>query len=304
MSLGVERALGHDVRLAVTGVWRENKNFIGSVLPLARWTKTTLNTTATPGFPSEPITVYKWANRSASQGTLLVTNPDGFQYLDPSGNVLGTVDAHRSYKAAMFVLSKAYSHRWRGQVSYVYSKVKGTVDNSSEGTFGPSRFYETPTRSLVNSDGPLTNDRPNELKALLGVQVPVLEIAVNAYYRSISGRTYTPFQRFSSSQTSFSSYFGSSSGRQPLLEPRGSRRLPTENILDVRLEKIFTFGARKDRLAVYADITNVFNKALITSVLTRVPSTKIAGVSTPVLFEAPGAITAPRQTVLGARWSF
>jgi hypothetical protein len=142
---------------------------------------------------------------------------------------------------------------------------------------------------------------------MLGVQVPVVEIAVNAYWRTLSGRTYTPFQQLSSSQTSFSSYFGSSSGRRPLLEPRGERRLPNENILDLRLEKIFNVGARKDRIAVYADITNVFNKSLITSVLTRVPSTSVTigpGETTPVVFEAPGAVVAPRQTILGARWSF
>jgi outer membrane receptor protein involved in Fe transport len=73
------------------------------------------------------------------------------------------------------------------------------------------------------------------------------------------------------------------------------------------VEKIFTFGARKDRLALYADISNVFNKTLITDVLRRVPTTTVTvapGETTPVAFEAPGAINAPRQTILGARWSF
>jgi hypothetical protein len=306
-SLGLERAIGRDVRLAVTGIWRENKNFIGNVLPLARWTPVTITSASAPGFNAVPLTFYKWTNRSASQGTLLVTNPDGFQYLDPSGNVLGTVDAHRNYKALMLVLSKGYSHRWRGQVSYVASRTEGTISNGSEATFGPSRFYETPTLSLVNSDGRATNDRPRELKAMLGVQVPVVEVALNAYFRSISGATYNAFQQLTSSQTSFSSYYGSTAGRRPSLEPRGARRLPTQNLLDLRLEKIFNIGARKDRIAVYADITNVLNKTIVTSVLTRVPSTSVTtgpGQTAPVAFEAPGGVIAPRQTILGARWSF
>lgn len=306
-SLGLERAIGRDVRLAVTGIWRENKNFIGNVLPQARWTPVTITSASAPGFNAVPLTFYKWTNRSASQGTLLVTNPDGFQYLDPSGNVLGTVDAKRNYKALMLVLSKGYSHRWRGQVSYVLSRTRGTISNGSEATFGPSRFYETPTLSLVNSNGRATNDRPRELKAMLGVQVPVVEVALNAYFRSISGATYAAFQQLSSSQTSFSSYYGSTAGRRPFLEPRGARRLPTQNLLDLRLEKIFNVGARKDRIAVYADITNVFNKSIVTSVLTRVPSTSVTtgpGQTAPVAFEAPGGVIAPRQTILGARWSF
>lgn len=307
VSLGLERALGNTVRVGVTGIWRDNKNFVGNLLPLARWTPVTITSASSDSFSARPVTFYKWANRSASQGTMLITNPDGFQYRDPTGNVLGAVDARRRYKGLMFVLSKGYSHRWRGQVSYVYSRAEGTIDNTSESTFGPTRFYETPTLALVNTNGRATNDRPHELKAMLGVQVPVVEIAVNAYWRTLSGRTYTPFQQLSSSQTSFSSYFGSSSGRRPLLDPRGERRLPNENILDLRLEKIFNVGARKDRIAVYADITNVFNKSLITSVLTRVPSTSVTigpGETTPVAFEAPGAVVAPRQTILGARWSF
>jgi hypothetical protein len=159
----------------------------------------------------------------------------------------------------------------------------------------------------VNSNGRSANDRPNELKAMLGVQVPKVEIAVNAYYRSISGATYTPYQQLTSSQTGFSSYFGSTAGRRPLLEPLGSRRLPTENILDLRLEKIFTLGAGKNRLALYADITNTFNKSLVTDALRRVPSTAVAtapGETATVLFAAPAAVIAPRQTILGARWSF
>ncbi|PYQ22721.1 MAG: hypothetical protein DMF81_11270, partial [Acidobacteria bacterium] len=170
----------HDVRFLVTGIWRDNKNFVGNVLPLARWTPVSLTSASSPTLTARPITFYKWANRSASQGTLLITNPDGFQYLDPSGTVLGTVDAKRRYKGLMFVVNKGYSHRWRGQVSLVLSRTEGTINNTSESSFGPSLFYETPTLALVNSNGRATNDRPHELKAMLGVQVPVVEIAVNA----------------------------------------------------------------------------------------------------------------------------
>jgi len=306
-SAGLERAIGQDVRFGVTGIWRENKNFIGNVLPQARWQLVTGTSASTPDFPAHPLNYYRWTNRSASQGTLLVTNPDGFQYLDASGNVLGTLDAHRSYKALMFVLTKNYSHRWRGNLSYVYSRSRGTIDNRSESTYGPSRFYETPTLALVNADGRSANDRPNELKLMLGVQVPKVEIAVNGYFRSISGATYTPYQQLTSSQTGFSSYYGSTAGRRPFLEPLGSRRLPTENILDLRFEKIFAIGASKNRIAVYVDTTNLFNKSLVTDVLRRVPSTAVAtapGETATVLFASPAAVIAPRQTILGARWSF
>jgi hypothetical protein len=321
-SLGLERQFGQNWRFSATGIYRDNKNFIGSVLPDARWTATSVTSTASPtvdgcsdcsALPATTVTAYRWANRSTSANNLLITNPDGFQYLDPNGNVIGTMNAYRNYKALMFTLSRRYANRWQGQVSYVYSESKGTVNNTSESLFARSAFYETPTLALTNADGVVTNDRPNEVKAFLGYEIPKVDISVNAMFRSISGPTYTPFQRFSSSAINWSTtayYFGFSNGRQPSLEPRGSRRLPTDNVLDLRLEKVFNIGGN-NRLAVFSDFLNVTNTGTVTGRLTRVPTTALflpapaePGTTAPIAFEAPSSVSAPRQINLGARWSF
>jgi len=297
-TVGFERALTSDFRLALTGIYRENKNFIASVIPSARWTATTV----TNGLTSQPLTVYRWANVSQSQDDLLITNPDGFQYKDPSGNVLGTAKPSRKYRGFMAVLSKRYKNRWSAQVSYVRSKTEGTVDNSLSSIFGYQlRFFETPTLALVNSNGLQTLDRPHEFKAYLTYQVPVVELAIDVAYRYLSGRTYSAFQRFASSQINFPP---SSSGRQPLLQPRGSRRVEPENILDLRVDKVFNINGRRDRFAVYVDIANVLNKSTILTVQRRFPDVSIAGFHDPVAFAAPSTVIAPRQTTLGARWSF
>jgi hypothetical protein len=302
-SLGFERALGNEVRFSVTGIFRDNRNIIGSVMPDARWVPFTTNDAF-----GNPITLYRWTNRAASQEHLVTTNPDGFQFLDPAGNVVGTIDTQKRYKALMFVLSKRFSHRWMGQVSYVLSKSYGTIDNNSESSFGNNsstnggggpRQFETPNVSLVNSRGELTNSRRHEVKLMLGVQVPVIDLGVNAYWRSLSGRPYTPYQQFASSVISFPA---SSGGRRVLLAPRGSLRRPSENVLDVRLEKIFRIGAARNRLALYADITNVFNSGTATDLQYRVPS-RVIGLET-VEFGSPTALLSPRQATFGARWSF
>ena len=106
-------------------------------------------------------------------------------------------------------------------------------------------------------------------------------------------------------------YFGFSGGRQPCLEPRGSRRLPTEQVLDLRLEKVFNV-AGSHRLAVFADFLNITNEGTVIARLARVPSTTLplpppagrSGRREAIPFEAPSAIRAPRQINLGARWSF
>ena len=264
-------------------------------------------------YPATPYSYYRWANRSASASNLFITNPDGFQYLDPSGNVLGTVDAHRSYKAAMFVLTKNYSHRWHGQVSYVWSESTGTINNGSEGTYGVGSFYASPTMSLVNAEGSLSNDRTNEIKAMLGWRIPKIELSLNGYFRSISGGTYAPYVQLSGSATNYSAtgyFFASSAGRRPSLEPRGNQRLPTVNILDLRAEKIFTV-AKDHKISVYADIFNALNNDTITSVFNNVGGTSVfnpppaaVGSTTVVPYNGPASVTAPRQIQIGARWTF
>jgi len=302
-SLGFERALSNDVRLSVTGIYRDNKNIIGSVMPDARWTPFT----QTNGL-GEQMTLYRWTNRAASESNLIVTNPDGFRFLDPSGNAVATIDAVKRYKALMFVVSKRFSHRWQAQGSYVLSKAYGTIDNNSEASFGNNSStnggggahqFETPNVSIVNADGESTNSRRHEVKLMMGVQVPVVDLGVNAYFRSLSGRPFTLYQQFASSVISFPV---SSGGRRVLLEPRGSERRETENILDLRLEKIFKLGAAKNRLAIYADITNIFNASTRTDLQYRVPD-RVIGKET-VAYRSPTALISPRQTTLGVRWSF
>jgi hypothetical protein len=295
-TLGFERALGSELRLAVTGIFRKNQNIQGSVLPSARWTPTTV----TNGLTGQPLTVYSWANQDESDADRLHTNPDGFQYRDESGNVIGTARAKRDYKALMFVLSKRLSKRWQAQASYVYSKVEGTVDNASSSVFGYQRyFYETPTTALVNSDGPLAFDRPHEVKVFATYQIPKIDIGVNAYYRYVSGRTYAAYERYSSSLITFPIASG---GRSPYLEPLGSRRVEAESIVDVRFDKMFKIGARRDRISLYADISNLFNAGTVTRAVDRFPSLSIGGSS--VDFGGARTLIAPRQATLGARWSF
>jgi hypothetical protein len=248
------------------------------------------------------MTLYRWSNRTSSNQNFLIENVKGFQYLDPSGGVIGTVDPFRKYKGLFVVLSKRYTNRWQAQASYVLSKATGNVDN----TFGAqtsTRQFETPNLALVNAEGNLTNDRRHEFKLLGSYQIPVIEASINAYLLAASGRNYTPFQQFSSSTLNTTGQ--SSQYRRPLLEPRGSRRLPRETKLDLQIEKNFTLTGN-NRIGLYAQIFNVTNRGGITNVLTRVPSTSVTTPTGTVTlpFQTPGAIQDPRQVQIGARWSF
>src|SRR5206468_8203554 len=71
----LERALTGTTRLTVTGIYRSNKNFINSVNPSARWSPTTV----TNGLTNQPLTLYRWANRAATQTDYHITNVDSVQ---------------------------------------------------------------------------------------------------------------------------------------------------------------------------------------------------------------------------------
>lgn len=295
ITAGLERGLTKDLRLSVTGIWREDKNLQGSLSPSGRWERISLANGLTGG----TVPAYTWVNREDSETDLIVTNPDGFQYLDVNGNVLGTARAVRKYKAVIFELDKRFSNRWQGRISYVLAKNEGSQDNDGFESYGKSTLYESPSRALVNRYGRLTNDRTHEVKVMGSYQIPKIDLTVGAFFQYVSGRTYTPFQQFRSSEIN---YVAASSGRRVLLEPLGSERNPASTLLSLRFEKTFTV-AGSNRLGVFADLSNALNAHYTTVTQDRYPSVDITGVGA-VPYGAPSAITAPRQISFGARWSF
>ena len=290
----IERALTPDLRLVVTGIHRDNKNFIGSVNPSARWERRSVPNDLT----GQPLEVYGWANPDESERDFVITNPDGFRFLDVDGNPIGNAEASRRYRAMMVVLNKRLSNRWHAQASYVLSKNEGTVDPFSVASVGYGRQFENPNLALVNADGEFEGSARHEFKLFASYEVPIADVNLSGYFRSISGYTYAGYERYSSSQIPGLT----ASGREPWLERPGSRRTDTRNLLDLRLEKVFKVGGGTDRVAVYADVFNVFNSALIDGVVKRVSGLDIEGVTVP--FEGPTSVVSPRQVTFGARWSF
>jgi hypothetical protein len=194
------------------------------------------------------------------------------------------------------VASRRLAGRWQAQASYVLAKADGTVDNSYDdgvGPFGGSQNYTSANWGLVNTKGPLTFDFRHELKLLGSYRVPGVELGLNAYFLLVSGYTYTPLAQIA---------VGPDATDQVPLEPRGNRRLPHQAMLNVRVERAVEVG--RGRVGFYVDVTNLFNANTATSPQDRFPSTAIEGYDQPILLGAPLKILPPRQTTLGARWTF
>jgi hypothetical protein len=299
-TLGFERALSNDLRLQVTGILRHTKNHLEGLFPSARWEPVSITNELT----GQPTTVYRWNNRADTETDGLIRNVDGFQYLGVDGNPIGTAHVFRDYKAIMAVLTKRFTNRWQTQISYVYSKTNGTQDNTNRASYGSGYTWASPTTSLINTDGRVYYDQPSELKIYATYQIPKVEIAINGYYRNISGIRYTPYQQLSSSTLNFPQ---SQRGRRLLLEPRGENGVDTTSVLDLRFEKIFKLGGGNNRVSVYLDLRNAFNSSDVTDAQDRFPDIGVIGPDgqpTSAAFGAPATVVDPRQLTLGARWSF
>ncbi len=297
-NVSFEQQISRNMRFTATGIWRDFRNFFGSSLPDARWTPIPY---VSPKPPGNPITLYRWANRpdELTGGDFLMQNLDDFRFLDQDGRPIDHPAPYRRYRGAMFVLTKALSHNWQAQVSYVWSRTKGNINNGGRSGFGGSG-WENPVNSIVNTDGFMSLDRTHEIKVMTGYTIPRVNASLNAYVRSISGSTYTPVP----SATVSSRTLNWTSSLRPYLEPLGSHRYPTLTTVDLRVEKSFRLGG--GRISAWGDFGNLFNVSTVTGRQTRYPNRTITTPSGSwvVLYDSPTAVTLPRQIMIGARWTF
>ena len=205
-----------------------------------------------PDFPSLsgiPAPVYTWTNQSDSENTPILTNPR-------RASSTSTRTASRSPRPTLEEIQggdgrarQAIHKPLAGARVLRLVRVQGLHQQQRDQHLRPEGvLFETPTRAVVNSVRPTSYDPPHEIKVNATYQIPKVEIGLNAYFRYLSGTTYTPYQRFSRR----GGQLPSSTGRQPFLEPRGDRRLDDQSYLDLRVEKIFKVGGGTDRIAVYA----------------------------------------------------
>ena len=304
-SLSWDQQLGKNMKLTVTGIFRNATNFLNSMLldNLNLWTPITVTPAKPPtglapypgttAFNIAPITVYKWGfDPKKVDQQYLIQQVNSVSYNISGGTSIST-DQSRKYKGLMLVLTRSLKDRWHGQISYVLAKTEGNVSNGGSSNLRSSQF-ETPNGILVNAFGNAGYDRRHEIKIMGGYQIPVAEVAVSAYFQAVSGYNYSPTSSITAKTLSWS---GSSS---VLLEPRGSRTLPFDTELTLRLEKVFNVGV--NRFGLYADINNLFNSAIVTSVVTAVDGSSILGQRVPFL--TPTELIPARQATFGLRWSF
>jgi len=171
-------------------------------------------------------------------------------------------DPYRKYNGLQLQLSKRFSNNWQLMASYVYSTTKGNYSNTTSDEGLLANFSGDPN-SQYNTDGKLPIDPTHMLKIQSMVALP-LGINISGSFRFISGRTWQRRLRVG----------GLGQGSVYInTEPRGSRRLPSQTNLDLRLEKVFYFGGdRSRRFGLTFDVFNAFNSGTTTRISSSVGS--------------------------------
>ena len=231
------------------------------------------------------IDVYNRRNGAADQRFLL-TNPAGYSM---------------TYNGLVTALEKRRAHGWQAFGSYTYSRAIGLQPGSGGGASaaqvstiapppGPSGLsFGRDPNDLTNARGILPNDRPHILRAMSSVDLPRTGITVAANFQYFSGKPWAATASVALSQNP---------SQRILIEPRGARRLSSQELLDLRVSRAITIAPGR-RIELLFDVLNALNDAAEESIIsdTRVTET----VKSNPTFGQPNAFVDPRRVMLGLR---
>jgi hypothetical protein len=185
--------------------------------------------------------------------------------------------------------------RWWGLTSYTLSKAEGLQASSSTMAGGPQYTYEVGNadtgglsfgrdpNNLTNARGTLPNDRTHVLRAMGSISIPRTGLVIAGNFQYLTGLPWAATASLSLPQ----------GVQRILLEPRGSRRLSSQKLLDLRLSKPLHLGER-GQVELLLDILNVLNS--------RAEEGLVDDNSFSQTFGRPNVFVDPRRAKLGVRF--
>ena len=138
--------------------------------------------------------------------------------------------------------------RGRGPTGLQPSSGGAAADAQSSSTLGGGTFGRDPN-SLTNANGRLPNDRPHMFRSAVSWEVPRIGIHVAGNLQFLSGKPWAATTQISLPQ----------GDQRILLEPRGTQRLPSVTMFDLRVSKMVRLGDL-GRVELLMDVLNAFNR--------------------------------------------
>jgi len=283
--IGIERELFKDTSLGITYINREWNDIVGLYDLQADYEPYTIYV---PDL-DETYEVYQRTFATVDTHEYVIANIKKEQpYI--------LEDPYRKYWALEFLFNKRFSNKWQLVLSYIYSQATATMDNEFANDIGRNSRDGLNTADpnyWINADGRPTYNPTQQIK-IQGTCVLPLNIFLSAYYHAISGNTWTTrymTERLNQGTVTF------------FTEPRGSNHYQMANLLDLRLEKVFTL-ADKYQLGLIVDVFNVFNDNTITNWGTLIGYDWIPGAYPSTDGHELYSLVSPRQARVGIRLIF
>jgi hypothetical protein len=236
-SIGVDRELSPRVAVALAYIRKSGQNFIAWTDVGGQYREETR--TLADG---RTLPVFVLVSPTSSR-LFLLTNPDGYSL---------------TYNGFVAVVEKRQSNGWQALGSYTLSRTYGLQSSSGASASDPhvstvAPAFPTATfgrdpNNLTNAYGRMPNDRPHVFRAMGTIVEPRTGVAVAANLQHFSGKPWAATAQIALPQ----------GDQRILLEQRGSRRLASQSLLDVRVSRSIPFGG-VGRAELLLDLLNVLN---------------------------------------------
>ncbi len=212
-SIGVDREVTRGLSMAVAYVRKQGADFIAWTDIGGRYDR------SSERWPMAARCRPLCSSRPTTDQRFFLTNPPGY---------------FMRYNGLVAAIEKRRTHGWQAFGSYTYSKSVGLQASSGATAAAPQSstvalpngpFGRDPN-DLTNATGRLPNHRPHIFRAMASVDVPKTGFVLAANFQHFSGKPWAAATLLDLRQNS---------QQRVLLEPRGSRRLSSQSLLDLRL---------------------------------------------------------------------
>jgi len=269
-SIGLDREVGRGLAVAMAYVHKSGEDFIGWTDVGGQYREETRTLSDGRVVPAFALANGPMARR------FRLTNPEGYSL---------------TYDGLVLVAEKRRGGGWQAFGSYTFSKAYGLQSSSGATAAGAQVSTVSPPQPIVfgrdpndltNARGRLPNDRPHMFRLMGSLDVPRTGLVISGNLQHFSGKPWAESAIISVPQGEL----------RILLEPRGTRRLPSQSSLDLRLSRPFSLGNRA-RLELLFDVLNVLNDTAAEGLA----SDNFASPN----FQKPTLFMDPRRVMIGAR---
>ena len=274
-SIGLDREVGRLLAVSVAYVRKDGRDFIGwkELAGEYREGHATLN---------DGRDVQVWSLITPSEARLFqLTNPEDYSL---------------TYNGLVLAAERRRSRGWQAFGSYTLSRASGLQPSSGTtaagaqvatvgsppASFAPGVTFGQDPNDLTNAYGRLPNDRPHMVRVMTSVDVPRTGLVVAANLQHLSGKPWAITALVNPNEAA----------RAVLIEPRGSRRLSSQTLLDVRVSRTIRFSD-SGHVELCLDVLNLLND-------TAGESVKSSSYDAATLGE-PDIFLDPRRAMLSVR---